>query len=70
MTQLDTHLPGTRYIQGYIRDEKQVHLKLITNDILTGKILWQDPECLCLMNSEQQQMLIWRTAIAYLVPQE
>ncbi len=47
---LETGLPSTRQIQTLIREDREVELKLITNDLLTGKLRWQDPHCICLVD--------------------
>ncbi|WP_375340839.1 hypothetical protein [Okeania sp. SIO2C9] len=31
-----------------------------------GKLRWLDPNCLCLLTSDQQSITIWCHAIAYL----
>jgi len=68
MAQLETGLPSVRQIQTMIKDKKQVELKLITNELLAGKISWQDSDCLCLMDDDKQTTIVWRQAIAYLKP--
>ncbi len=69
MAELETGLPSVRQVQGLIRDKKQVELKLLTEDLLTGTIQWQDQQALCLMTQDNQSMIIWRQAIAYIKPQ-
>jgi host factor-I protein len=66
--ELDTGLPSTRQIQTLIREEKEVELKLLTNDLITGKIRWQDTSCICLVDHYDQPTVIWRQAIAYMKP--
>ena len=48
MTEFNTDLPGVRQVQGYIKDKQEVELKLITDDLVVGKILWQDADSLCM----------------------
>jgi host factor-I protein len=67
-TELDTGLPSTRQIQILIREEKEVEMKLLTNDLITGKIRWQDNNCVCLVDQYDQSTVIWRQAIAYMKP--
>lgn len=67
-TELETNLPSVRQIQALIRDNKEVELKLMTNDLLTGKIRWQDPDCLCLVDHYDQQTVVWRQAIVFMKP--
>ncbi|HEY9661998.1 MAG TPA: RNA-binding protein hfq [Allocoleopsis sp.] len=67
-TELETNLPSVRQIQALIRDNKEVELKLMTNDLLTGKIRWQDPDCLCLVDHYDQQTVVWRRAIVFMKP--
>ncbi|MEM0980394.1 MAG: RNA-binding protein hfq [Cyanobacteria bacterium P01_H01_bin.58] len=61
--ELETGLPSTRLLQTYLRDQRPVEVKLITGDTITGKIIWQDPNCLCVSENDQQ-VLIWRSALA------
>lgn len=68
MTEFDTGLPSARLLQSFIKEQKEVELKLITDDLLVGKILWQDPNCLYLLDHYNQSTLIWRQAVAYLKP--
>lgn len=67
-TELETGLPSTRQIQAIIRDNKEVELKLITGDLLAGKIRWQDPHCISLTDQYDQDTLVWRQGIVYLKP--
>ncbi|MCU0570904.1 MAG: RNA-binding protein hfq [Oculatellaceae cyanobacterium Prado106] len=67
-TDLETGLPSIRQIQNLIRDEKEVEMKLLTNDLLTGKIRWQDQNCICMVDHYDQPTVIWRQAIAYMKP--
>ncbi len=65
MTEFDTALPGVRQIQSFIQEKQEVELKLITDDLVVGKIIWQDADFLCLMDHYNQQTLIWRQALVY-----
>ncbi|MBE9102287.1 Hfq-related RNA-binding protein [Vacuolonema iberomarrocanum] len=67
-TELETGLPSVRQIQTLTRDEQEVELKLITNDLITGKIRWQDNQCICVVDHYDQPTIVWRTAIVYLKP--
>ena len=69
-SELDTNLPSIRQIQNLIRDEKEVELKLMTDDLLVGKIRWQDHDAICLLDQYSQPTIIWRQAIAYMKPKE
>lgn len=68
MTEFNTGLPSTRQIQGLIKDKKEVELKLSTDELLVGQILWQDPNCICLVERDNRQTIIWYQAIVYLKP--
>ena len=70
MTILDTGLPSTRQIQALIKDKKEVQVKLNTEELLVGKILWQDANCICLSEKGMDPTLIWRQALTYLRPTE
>jgi host factor-I protein len=68
MTEFDTALPSVRQIQTYTKEKQEVELKLVTDDLVVGKIIWQDDNCLCLMDHYNQQTIIWRQALVYLKP--
>ena len=70
MTILDTGLPSTRQIQALIKEGKEVQVKLNTEELLIGKILWQDAYCICLSEKGTNPTLIWRQALVYLRPTE
>jgi host factor-I protein len=67
-SELETGLPSVRQIQSLIRDTQEVELKLVTGDLLAGKLRWQDQHCLCLVDQYDQPTLVWRQAIVYLKP--
>lgn len=67
-TELETGLPSVRQLQALTRDGTEVEIKLLTNDLITGKIRWQDTQCLCLMDHYDQATIVWRHAIAYIKP--
>jgi len=66
MSEFDTSLPSIRQVQTLITDTQEVELKLTTDDLLVGKILWQDVNCICLVDQYEQKTLIWRQAMVYL----
>ena len=66
MSEFDTSLPSIRQVQTLIADTQEVELKLTTDDLLVGKILWQDVNCICLVDQYEQKTLIWRQAMVYL----
>ena len=67
-TELETGLPSIRQIQSLTREGTEVELKLVTGDLLTRKIRWQDQHCLCLMDHYDQPTIVWRQAIVFLKP--
>jgi len=68
MSEFDTSLPSVRQVQTYIKEKKEVEMKLITNDLHVGKVFWQDSDCICLLDRSDLPILIWRQAIVYLKP--
>ena len=70
MSEFETGLPSTRLIQSYIKEKQQVELKLLTNDLLVGRIFWQDNNCICVLDPSEKQILISRQAIAYIKSNE
>lgn len=68
MSEFDTALPGVKQVQSYIKNEQEVELKLITDDLVVGKIIWQDADALCIIDHYNQQTLVWRQALVFLKP--
>jgi host factor-I protein len=69
MTELDVNLPSIRQTQGLIKDKIGVEIKLLTNDVFTGRIIWQDTQCLFIVDANEQKVLIYRHAIVFIKPQ-
>ena len=67
-SEFDSALPSIRQVQSLIKDTAVVELKLVTGDLLTGKLGWQDHNCICLYDGNNQPNTVWRHAIAYLKP--
>jgi host factor-I protein len=67
-TELDVGLPSIRQIQNLIKEGTEVELKLSTGDLLAGRVRWQDPICLCIVDQYDQDTIVWRQAIVYLKP--
>ena len=67
-TEFDTSLPSIRQMQNLVKQAAIVEFKLVTVDLLTGKIVWQDPNCVCIVDGNSQQTTIWKQAIAYFQP--
>jgi host factor-I protein len=65
---VEISLPSIRNISNFVRDGRRVEVKLLTGDLLEGKLRWQDTNCICLVGADEQPILIWRHAIAYLKP--
>ncbi|MDF5719461.1 MAG: RNA chaperone Hfq [Rhizonema sp. PD37] len=68
VTEFDISLPSTRQVQNLIKQCDTIELKLLTGDLLTGTIIWQDQNCMCLVNENSQQTTVWKQAIAYIKP--
>ncbi|TVQ47827.1 MAG: RNA-binding protein hfq [Gloeocapsa sp. DLM2.Bin57] len=66
MSEFDITLPSIRQVQTLISDKQEVEVKLVTDDLLVGTILWQDHDCICLVDQYEQKTLIWRQALVYL----
>ncbi|WP_414550562.1 Hfq-related RNA-binding protein [Anabaena sp. CCY 0017] len=63
--EFDTSLPSIRQLQELIKQKTVIELKLVTGDLLTGKVSWQDQNCVCLVDDHNRQITIWKQAIAY-----
>lgn len=68
MTEFDAGSPSVRQVQEYIKSEQEVELKLSTDDLLVGKIIWQDNNCIYLVDHYHQPSLVWRQALIYIKP--
>lgn len=66
--ELETGLPSVRQVQTLIREGTDVELKLVTGDLVSGKLRWQDPHCMSVIDQYDQATLVWRQAIVYLKP--
>ncbi|MBF2063447.1 MAG: RNA-binding protein hfq [Calothrix sp. C42_A2020_038] len=66
LTEFDTSLPSVRQVQNLIKENSQVELTLLTKDVISGKILWQDLQCMLVQDSNNQKFTIWKHAIAYI----
>lgn len=66
---IDTGFPSTRQIQNLIREKKTVEVKLVTGDLISGQVRWQDPQCLAITTPEGAVVQIWFHAIAFIKPQ-
>lgn len=64
--EFESGLPSFRKIQGAIAEKQDIELKLLTGEMMAGKLFWQDLHCLCLEDEAGEQITIWRSAIAYL----
>ena len=68
MSQFNTGLPSVRQIQNFIKNKTYVEIGLITNQVLDGKIVWQDSQCISIVDKNEEKTLIWIQAIAYITP--
>lgn len=66
LAELDTSLPSVRQIQTLIKEGSQAEIKLVTGDVISGKILWQDPHCMMVLDNNSDRTTIWKQAIAYI----
>ncbi|MEA5617907.1 RNA-binding protein hfq [Cronbergia sp. UHCC 0137] len=62
----DTSLPSIRQLQSWIKDKGITEFKLVTGDVITGRVFWQDPNSVCIIDDNNQQTIIWKQAIAYM----
>jgi host factor-I protein len=65
VSELDLNSPSTRLFQRLIRDQITVHLKTQAGEAFSGKLRWQDSDCLCLV-CDKGELIFWRTSLAYL----
>ncbi len=65
---VESPTPSLRQLQGYIREKQPLEIKLLTGDLLSGTLFWQDTDCLCLKLSGDQTITVWKQAIAFIQP--
>jgi host factor-I protein len=65
-TEFDLSLPSIRQLQNLIKQAAATELKLVTGDIITGRIVWQDQHCICIVDENNEQTTVWKQAIAYI----
>lgn len=65
---LELGTPSLRQLQSFIREKQEVELKLLTGDLLSGQLFWQDPDCLCLRAPNGSLTTVWKQSLAYLRP--
>ncbi len=65
---LDTTIPSTRIFQRLIQEQTTVEIKIITDELLIGKIKWIDSDCFCLLDNFNVEIYILRNAVCYIKP--
>ncbi|MBD2295487.1 hypothetical protein H6G06_18930 [Anabaena sphaerica FACHB-251] len=65
-TEFDTTLPSIRLVQNWIKQKATVEFKLVTGDLITGRVFWQDINCVCILDGNNEQITVCRQAIAYM----
>lgn len=68
MPELDINQPSTRQIQQLIKDKTKLEIKLVTGDVLSGELFWQDADYFCLTPADQGKVIIGKLAVAYIKP--
>jgi host factor-I protein len=68
MPELDINQPSTRQIQQLIKEKSKLEFKLVTGDILSGELFWQDADYFCLTDNNGNKVIISKLAVAYLKP--
>jgi host factor-I protein len=65
-TEFDTTLPSIRQIQNWIKQKATIEFKLVTGDLITGRVFWQDINCVSIIDANNEQITVWKIAIAYM----
>ncbi len=65
---IETGLPSIRQLQNLIKDGQEVEMKVVTGDLINGKIRWQDQHCICVMDHYDQPTIVWRHGIVFVKP--
>lgn len=70
MPELDINQPSTRQMQQIIKDKSSLEVKLLTGDVFTGQLVWQDTDYFCLLSaSDGAKVILNKSAVAYIKPQ-
>jgi host factor-I protein len=65
---VDMAPPSLRQLQNIIREKEEIEVKLMTGELMSGRLFWQDMDCICLLAPNGQRTIIWKHAIGYLRP--
>ncbi|AFZ56692.1 hypothetical protein H6G54_17320 [Anabaena cylindrica FACHB-243] len=65
-TDFNTSLPSIRQVQTWIKQKPTVEFKLVTGDLIIGQVFWQDHNCVCIVDSNNEQIIVWKLAIVYM----
>jgi host factor-I protein len=68
MPELDINQPSTRQIQQLIKDKSRLEIKLVTGDILSGELFWQDTDYFCLTQGDSSKIIVGKSAVVYIKP--
>ncbi len=68
MSEFNTGLPSVRQIQKFIKEKATIEVGLLTDANVSGKVLWQDNQSICLLDNNEKKIIIWLQAIAYIKP--
>lgn len=64
--EFDTTLPSIRQLQNWIKQKTTVEFKLVSGDLITGRVFWQDSNCVSILDANNEQITVWKLAIAYM----
>ncbi|MGK7909618.1 MAG: RNA chaperone Hfq [Synechococcus sp.] len=64
MTDLNTSIPSTRWLQGMVREKATLSVGLVSGERVSGQLKWIDPKCICLTDETGGEQLIWQHAIS------
>jgi host factor-I protein len=65
-TEFDLSLPSIKQLQSWIKQTTITEFKLLTGETITGKVFWQDHNCVSVLVGDGEQITIWKQAIAYM----
>jgi len=65
-TEFDISLPSIKQLQNWIKQTTTVEFKLLSGDLITGRVFWQDHNCVSILDGDGKQITVWKHAIAYM----
>lgn len=64
MSEFNINLPSVRLLQEHLRTKQVLEVKMMNGDLITGKLLWQDPNGFFFETNEGSKVFLWLHGVA------